>query len=200
MNLALKRSVAVEAAPLRTFSVALAATLTLGLMTLGCGAKPGDSFQEAKKLPRIENPTLGIAIGAVPAAFKVESQEGEEIRLRRAEGEGEITIFQEFPEVGGVNLVQMVRTWKEKYQTMPEGKFLGQVELTTQFGPAYTVRGSYQEDGVPREERRIFCLHPDGDKVLTLAYVYPLGNNSRERTDELFGLVTELEALDFQAP
>jgi hypothetical protein len=172
----------------------------LGLGILACGSPPGESAAKAKKLPRIESQELGIAIGAVPAIFDVVSSEGGEVHLRRHEGEGDVRFEIQRPEIGGVNLIEIVRDWKEKYLAMPAGKFLGQVELTTQLGPAYTVRGSYEQDGKALEERRIFCLHPDGDKVLTLVYTYPEGNSSRTRTDELVELLTELEPLDHQAP
>jgi hypothetical protein len=175
---------------------ALIALLSVAVLALGACGKAGP--EDPKKLPRVENPAMGVAIGAVPPAFSLISNEGAEIHLDRKEGKGEVTMLVERPEVGGVNLPQMVRDWKEIYEGMEEGKYLGQVELTTQFGPAYTVRGSYQKDGVATEERRLFALHPNGDEVLTFVYTYPEGNNSRERTDELFELVTEIESLEFQ--
>jgi len=164
-----------------------------GLTLLGCGkAAP----ENPKVLPRVENPAMGIAIGAVPPVFKVVSNEGAEIRLAPKEGEGEITVLLERPEVGGVNLPQMVKDWKDNYEAMEQGAYKGQVELTTQFGAAYTVRGTYMKDGAATEERRIFALHPTGDQIITLIYTYPEGNNSRTRTEDLFEVVAELESLD----
>ena len=184
-----------RAPTLLTFGLLAAALCTGGLVSLGCGKSAPEN---PKKLPRVENPAMGIALGAVPPVFKVVSNEGAEIHLAPKEGEGEVTLLLERPEVGGVNLVQMVKDWKDIYQGMEQGKYLGQVELATQFGPAYTVRGSYLKDGAATEERRVFVLHPSGDQVLTLVYTYPEGKSSRLRAEELFEVVSELEALDLQ--
>lgn len=173
------------------------ALLTLSVALLAACGKAAP--ENPNKLPRVENPTLGLAIGAVPPAFSVKTEQGAEIVLERKEGEGEVKIFEEAPEVGGVNLVDMVWKWKDAYEAMPEGQFHGQVEIITPLGPGYTVRGSFQdEDGNPAEERRIFTLSPSGDKALVLVYSYPPGNNPRERMEEMFELASELESLAFQ--
>ena len=172
------------------------APLILFLFTaLACG----QTGASRSKLPRPENAALGVAIGAVPEDFEVALNEGDQLRLGRKEIGGELWLQIERPEVGGVNLVDMVNEWKASYEARPQGKFYGQIELGTQFGAAYTVRGAYEnEQGEMIEERRIFTVHPTGDKALTMVYAYPSPANSRERTDEMLNLFSEIETLDFQ--
>ncbi|MCH9649801.1 MAG: hypothetical protein K0U98_16305 [Deltaproteobacteria bacterium] len=167
------------------------------LLWLGCGQAPGESAS-TKKLIRAENPALGIAIGAVLENFELAANEGDQLRLKRKEGEGEIWLEASRPEIGGINLVALVNESKPQYEALDEGKFHGQVELGTQFGTAYSVRGSFAKEGVGVEERRIFSLHPDGQQILTMVYSYPRGNQSRARTEEMLEFFTELESLDFQ--
>ena len=170
----------------------------LTVFAVACGKAPGIP-EDSGKLPRPENAALGIAIGAVPKECKVTLNEGDQLRLERQEIGGEIYLSVERPEVGGVNLVEMVRHWEQAYREKPEGQFHGQIELGTQFGPGYSVRGTYRQDGGQLvEERRVFCVHPSGDKALTMVYTYPSPANSRERTEEMLNLFSEVESLDFQ--
>lgn len=184
----------------KTFAPVLAFALVLALvgLALACAQAP-EAPEATNTLPRPENPALGVAIGAVPPEFEVAVNEGDQLRLRRQEIGGELYLEVESPEAGGVNLVELVRRWEETYNERPQGKFHGQIELGTQFGSAYTVRGTYEtEGGELVEERRIFAVHPTGDKALIMVYTYPSPANSRERTDEMLDLFSEVESLDFQ--
>ncbi len=168
------------------------------LTVLAC-SPPAEAPKAKKTLPRPENAALGVAIGAVPTDFEVTINEGDQLRLERKEIGGELWLRLDRPEIGGVNLVDLVNEWKATYEGRPNGKFFGQIELGTQFGPAYSVRGAYEnEAGEMLEERRIFSVHPAGGKALTMVYTYPSPADSRARTDEMLLLFSELEALDFQ--
>jgi hypothetical protein len=154
-------------------------------------------------LPRIENQELGLAVGAVPTEWKVVSAEGETIRLEHLDetgaADGELWLEARAPEVGGVNLVNMIKRSQEQYEAMEEGSFKGQVELGTQFGNAFSVRGQFTESGQAYEERQIFSVHPSNrDLALVMVYRYPAPANSRERTEEMLELFSELEDLSFQ--
>ncbi len=173
--------------------------LVLTVLVAGCAGSPGQESSSSKKRIRVENPALGLAIGAILPSLDLVTNEGETLRLKHKEGEGEIWLEVSTPEVGGLNLVAMVQQSKVAYESLEEGKFYGQAELGTQFGSAYTVRGSFARDGEAVEERRIFSLHPDGRQIITMIYAYPTGNNSRARTNEMLELFSELESLDFQS-
>ncbi|MDY7094387.1 MAG: hypothetical protein SX243_15560 [Acidobacteriota bacterium] len=154
-------------------------------------------------LPRIENQQLGLAVGAVPTQWKVVSGEGETIRLEHLDetgaADGELWIETRSPEVGGVNLVNMIKQSQADYEAMEEGVFKGQVELGTQFGNAFSVRGQFNEAGQAYEERQIFSVHPaQRDLALVMVYRYPAPANTRERTEEMLALFSELEDLSFQ--
>ncbi len=173
-----------------------ALALSISTLVLSACAKPEPPpAPAAEPRPRVENATLGVAIAALPAAFELVTNDGQTLTLRKVGGEGEVRVEMKAPELGGVNLVDETRTWETEYAARPEGKFFGQAELGTQFGVAYTVRGSYLEAGQKREERRVYSVHPSGKHILTMAYTYPEGNNPKERAEELFALFAELEAL-----
>lgn len=163
-------------------------------------AEPADS---GETLPRIENESIGLAIGAVPTQWKVVTAEGETLRLEHLDetgaADGELWIETRAPEVGGVNLVNMIKKSQAGYEAMDEGVFKGQVELGTQFGNAFSVRGQFSEAGQAYEERQIFSVHPSQRELaLVMIYRYPAPANSRERTEEMLELFSELEDLSFQ--
>lgn len=184
-------------------SLLLATLLASGLTACQGPSSDEAAVEKAPVLPRVESPELGIAIGAVPAEFEVVDAESPEIRLRHhdAEGntDGELWLETRAPTVGGVNLVDMIKSAKAAYEALPGGTFHGQIELGTQFGTAFSVRGRFEENGQLMEERQIFSVHPDDrDKALVMVYRYPAGEDSRPRTEEMLELFTELEALSFQ--
>jgi hypothetical protein len=98
------------------------------------------------------------------------------------------------------NLVVAVNDWKDRYEAMPDGGFLGQLELGTQLGPAYTVRGSYAHEGTKVEERRIMALHPAGLGIVQMVYRYPEGSDSQAKAQEMFGIFAGLEGLNLGTP
>ena len=190
--------------PRALFAPVLATLLTLGLVACqGPSSEPTPEEKPAPTLPRIESPDLGIAIGALPAVWTVETNQGSELRLAHhdADGtaDGELWFEVRKPAIGGVNLVDMIKEAQASYESMPQGSFHGQVELGTQFGTAFSVRGRFEQDGQLMEERQIFSVHPDDrDKALVMVYRYPAGEDSRPRTEEMLNLFTELESLAFQ--
>lgn len=181
------------------FALALTAFLLAGCQPQASTEEAEPDATSEAALPRAENETLGIALGAVPAEWEVVDEAGEPMRLSRVDGDGELWIERRSPAVGGVNLINMIERAKTDYEAMEEGAFHGQVELGTQFGTAFSVRGRFLEDDVLMEERQIFSVHPsERDKALVMVYRYPAGEDSAERTQEMLGLFTELEDLSFQ--
>lgn len=180
--------------------------LALAVLLLAAGCGPGQEDTtiavEPAEPERIESPALGIAlVGPQVAGFDVVTHEGEELVLvRHAQGEqAEATLSYEVtpPQQAGINLVEAVNQQKADVESRPEGQFLGQVELMSQFGTAYSTRGRYVgEDGAEMEEIRIFTIHPAGDRMLSLTYRYPPNAGAtKERMDQAMGALGLVEAL-----
>ncbi|MEM9292477.1 MAG: hypothetical protein AAGD01_12415 [Acidobacteriota bacterium] len=178
---------------------ALLTTLLLTVPFLACAPAQEPVVEEAAPEPvRVENAALGIAISELASQFDV-ADNGESIVLQRNEGEGTVTVTAQAPEIGGVNLIDLIAAAKEDFNSRPGGEYHGQVELGSQLGTAFSVRGSYTaEDGSSVEERHVYSVHPSGDKALVVRYAYPQGDldDTRARTNELFEDVFSLiEAL-----
>lgn len=180
----------------------------LCLVALACAAacqpQASPESEQAETPPeavprRVESQPLGLAIAAVPRGFELEVNEGETLRLegRNAEGRwGTITVEVEPPQAAGVNLVKAVNEQKQALEARPEGKFMGQVELGSPLGTAFSTRGRYRDgEGATMEESRVFAVHPMGDRLLSVRYVYPAGGDSEERLQQLFALLGEIEIL-----
>lgn len=175
--------------------------LVLALAVVGCGGdgevgSAGSSEAEGEVGgPRYESPETGIAIASVPAGFEVLGFSNGALRLSHASG-ARMAVSTESPELGGVNLVEAVQTHKADVLARESGDYKGQTELMSQFGSAYVSRGRYSEGGAPMEESSTFLLHPQGDRILRIDYVYPAGEDSAARLqDELFTVLAEVEDL-----
>ena len=186
-----------------------ALVLGIAVAAAGCGPRDGGGTTAVSPAPpeRIDNPALGIAlVGARAAGFEVVANEGETLRLRRpAQGdEAEATLAYEAspPQAAGVNLVAAVNEQRAAIEARPDGKFLGQAQLMSPLGNAYSTRGSYPGDGGPRvEEIRIFAVHPYGDRLLSLTYRYPLPpGGSKTRVEQAMAALGLVEPLAAAAP
>lgn len=169
-----------------------AAAATLALLALACGREtpiaggPGG---------RVENPALGIALAAVPQPFEVEANQGETLRLTAPGPNGPgVLEFAVGPVETAVNLVEAVKARKAEFEARPEGEYLGNRELVTPFGTAFTARGTYTAGGATVEETWIYAVHPSAERKLTLTYTYPTGE-SKERVDQLLAILGEVEGL-----
>lgn len=181
------------AASYRPTALSLCALLALAGLSVAC-QKPAPEPPSAPASTRVESLELGLALANVPEGFKV--LDSASLRLGRTDDQtGELWV-----EVGpstptGINMVQVVRDWEDQYKAMPEGQFLGQLELGSQFGTTFTVRGRYSKDGLTMEERRIFTVYPGGDRLVTMVYSYPAGEDTKVRSDQMFAVFGELEPL-----
>ena len=127
---------------------ALAAALHLA--AAGCAAKPEDAAgpAPAAEVSRLENAVLGIALaGWEEAGLDLVTNEGETLVLvrpaRGEQAEATLTYQASPPQTAGVNLVEAVKQQQAEIESRPDGDFLGQVELMSQFGSAYSTRGRY---------------------------------------------------------
>jgi hypothetical protein len=175
------------------------------ILTLSCGPRQEDTTTAV--LPtepeRVENAVLGIVLaGPEEAGFDVVTNEGETLVLvRHAQGEqAEATLVYQAspPQTAGVNLVEAVKQQQAEIESRPGGDFLGQVELMSQFGSAFSTRGRYAGEGGETEEIKVFAVHPSGDRLLSLTYRYPVSaGGTKERTEQAMaalGLVEPLAA------
>lgn len=151
------------------------------LLAAGCGPEQEDTTAgiPSGEVERVENPALGIAlVGPQAAGFDVVTNEGETLVLIRPalgeRAEARLTYEVGPPQTAGVNLVEAVKLQQAEIESRPEGDFLGQVELMSQFGTAFSTRGRYAGgDGREMEEIKIFTIHPSGDRMLSVTYRYP---------------------------
>ncbi len=187
---------------------ALPALTAASLVLAACGPRQEDTTTAV--LPtepeRVENAVLGIVLaGPQEAGFDVVTNEGETLVLvRHAQGEqAEATLTYQAspPQTAGINLVEAVKQQQAEIESRPGGNFLGQVELMSQFGTAFSTRGRYAgEAGGEVEEIKIFTVHPAGDRLLSMTYRYPTDDGgTKERLDQAMaalGLVEPLAALE----
>ena len=145
---------------------------------------------------RVENTEMGIAIADLPSAFAV-TESGELLQLAAPAIEGSSVEITVGPlELGGINLVDVVKERKATIEA-EGGLYFGNRELMTPYGPAYTTRGQITgPDGGAQEVTAVYSLHPDGsDRLMTVTYKYPGGGDSQARVGELLELLGEIEAL-----
>lgn len=168
----------------------------LASVLTGSGCAADKQELAAPTLRRLENPSLGIAIAALPADFEVASDQGQIIELRSI-GEGSTgTLLIEATEElgGGINLVAAAEGMKEWFEQQPNGQYFGNLELGTPTGPAFTARGSYSGEAGEVEELRVFALHPTANRMLRMTYQYPPGEG-KIRMQQLVAVLGEVEAL-----
>jgi hypothetical protein len=142
----------------------------------------------------IDNIALGISISSIPKPFQLETNEGESLSLT-APNFGRLDFQVGRIEESGINLVTEVKKRKAHFEALPGGTYLGNTELATQIGTAFSARGSYDSDNGRREETWIYTLHPTSDRLLTLTYRYPAAEDSQERVQQLLTILGEVVAL-----
>jgi hypothetical protein len=157
--------------------------------TFACGSSDSGDSQSGG----IENSALAISISKIPEPFQLETNEGESLTFTSS-GLGHLE-FQVGPiEETGINLVTEVKKRKAHFEALPDGTYLGNTELGTQLGTAFSARGRYESDGDKQEETWIYALHPTSDRLLTLTYRYPAEVDSQERVQQLLSILGEVVA------
>ena len=183
-----------------TASVAGVAVLALAA---GCGGSKTGGGEAAAPATPVVNQELRLTLDPpAGAGFAVQANEGATLVLVRSvgeSGESATLTFEAGEPEPNVNLVDAVNRQKAAIESRPEGHFLGQVQLMSQLGTAFSTRGRYPgDDGKEIEELRLFAIHPDGDRLLSLIYRYPTDSGAtKDRINEAMGalgLVKPLEA------
>jgi len=185
---------------------ALLAVLPAALGLAGCGGDGGNGAEppaEVAEPQRVENASVDVAV-VIPAGspFELESNDGDEIRLRYPGygefGPGTVTYRADPEQYFGVNLVNAVNDRKAEVEKLPNGVFLGQVELGGPLGPAFSTRVRYTDaEGHEVEEVRIFTVHPKGNRLLYMTYRYEAapGQTKERLQDQAFEAFGYLEPL-----
>jgi hypothetical protein len=178
---------------------AAAATLVLaGLAPLALGSACGRGSEPtsgaagaAATAEPVVNETLGLTLDAPETAgFRLAVNAGATLSLVRPASdereEARLTIEVGAPQRAGVNLIEAVNAQKAAIEGRPDGRFLGQVQLGSPIGTAFSTRGRYAgDDGREVEEVRLFAVHPAGDRLLSLVYRYhPAPGDTKERLAE----------------
>ncbi len=144
--------------------------------------------------PGVENTDLAIRLTMVPDGLVVAKNQGASLELRPAdEMLGGVIRFTVGPETTGVNLVAEVTDHQAQIEGLPDGEYRGAQELQGDFGTAFYSRGKFSEDGVLQEETRILLIHPAGNRLLTIAYQYPAGDDSASRVEQLIDVLSYVE-------
>ena len=144
--------------------------------------------------PGVENLDLDIRLAAVPDGLLVADNQGTSLQLRpTGENVGGVLWFTVGPEQDGVNLVAAVKAHQEHIEGLPEGDYKGAQELQGPLGTAFYSRGRFVETEVVEEETVLLTIHPSGNRLLTISYRYPAGEDSAHRVEQLIEVLSYLE-------
>lgn len=144
----------------------------------------------------VENAALGIIISPLPAPFEVADNSGPNLRLT-VEGDatrGEVEFHLGPPEPRGINLVEESTRRKAYFESRPGGAFSGNQEIVAPIGHVYTARGQYDSGGQRVEELWALSVPPGTDRLLSIVYRYPAGDDSPQRAQHLLALLENLAA------
>ncbi|HUP25219.1 MAG TPA: hypothetical protein VNB06_20060 [Thermoanaerobaculia bacterium] len=184
--------------PFRT--LVLAASALLASLTLACN-RGGDGNIEDAELPppaqRVENEALDLALARVPAGLALRDN-GANIRLVPSGGDAgdqsELRIEVGPDSAFGIDPVQLANDQQASFGEAAGGEFFGAQKLVTPLGPATYARGRFDaEDGSRIEETRAYAVHPAANRLVTVTYRYPAGEDSRERVAQLLEVLGEIE-------
>jgi hypothetical protein len=185
-----------RARQIRQFAAATAPIL-LAMTLAGCSA-PTDTApaEEAAQPSTVENPALRIRLVDVPSEFQVDANQARDLVLSHTDpAVGGDVVIVALPPEDGQNLVSAVAFHEAFIENQEDGDYQGGQELVGPLGTAFYSRGRFTLEGEAVEETKIFTLHPDGDRMLTLRYRYPAGVDSSVRVQQLFDLLATIEGL-----
>ena len=175
----------------------------LGALVLLASCQPGDRAGEEGgaadgAAETIEAGAAGVRVVALPEVFEVSSNDDAGLTLAAPSlpGPSALTVTLSPRYEQGLNIVEAVELTMAEFAALPGGRSFGQTQLVAPLGLAYMARGRYQVDGESVEELRALLAHPWGNRLLTLSYIYPLGEDTSERGGQLMELLGEMEALE----
>jgi hypothetical protein len=139
----------------------------------------------------------GVSIALLPEGFAVVTNDPKRFEMAAdpATG-GSVSIVLGETEPSGVNIVEAVKSEIAAFEALPDGQSFGQNQLIAPIGLTYVVRGRYTAAAGTTEELRALVVHTWGNRLLTVVYGYPLGDDTSERAAQLMELLGEIEPLD----
>ena len=144
--------------------------------------------------PGVENLDLAIRLTTIPNGLVVADNQGTSLELRPTdETVGGVIWFAVGAETVGVNLVAAVKEHETLIEGLPDGDYRGAQELQGNFGTAFYSRGRFSDNGALQEETHILLIHPTGNRLLTIGYRYPAGEDSAARVEQLIDVLTYIE-------
>lgn len=171
--------------------------IVAGACLLGsCARPPEEAVSVTSRVATIEFPELGLRVTVDTSMFTTDAGGDEPAVLQTAEpaDPGRILLEARPPE-HGQNLPAAVTEHRAFIEQQDDGRYLGSQELVSPLGAAFYSRGRYSADGRETEETVIFALHPAGDRMITLSYRYPAGDDSSTRVERLFEVLENVETL-----
>jgi hypothetical protein len=167
----------------------LAVVVAVALLALSCeGPTP------PPEPTVIQNIDLGITLSGLPDGLVLASNQGSSLELRPSDPlQGGALWFSVGPEQEGVNLVAAVQAHQAQMEGMVDASYKGGQELQGDFGTAFYSRGQYTEGDELVEETVIFMIHPVGNRLLSVHYRYPAGDDSAARVEQLIEVVSYLD-------
>jgi hypothetical protein len=172
--------------------------ILFAMSVVGCGPSADTEPKGEPVRPSvIENPELRLRLVDVPADLDVTLNDAQDLVLSHADpAVGGTIVIAALPPEDGQNLVSAVAFHEAFIQNQEDGDYQGGQELVSPLGTAFYSRGRFTLEGEAVEETKIFTLHPDADRMLTLRYRYPAGVDSSVRVQQLFDLLATVEGLD----
>lgn len=176
-----------------TASLLIASTLGACASETEAPAAPADTSFDA--------PSALVHVAATPEVFAVETNDAESLRLSAPglPGPSEVNVTLGEVVAGGINIFEAVEEQMATFTEMPEGASFGQTQLVADIGLTFMLRGRYLVEGNQAEELRMILVHPAGNRLLTISYVYPLGEDTAERGQQLMELLGEMSSLEPEA-
>lgn len=144
----------------------------------------------------VEVASAGVELGTLPTLFAVAANDDERFELDVPSLPGSRAwIALSDVHAGGLNIVEAVKQELAAYDALPEGRSFGQTQLVAPIGLTYMTRGRFPGDNGTVEELKALVAHPWGNRLLTVGYRYPAGDDTSERGGHLMELLGEIEAL-----
>ena len=171
--------------------------VTTSSVMLGSCRQPVEPEAEERPAMVVENLELRLRLAGIPSGFMIVMNDGDQLILEHVEDatEGQI-IFANMPPEAGQNLPAEVKAHQVFIENQDESNYLGGQELVSQLGTSFYSRGRYVREGSEIEETIIYALHPYKDRIMTITYRYPVGDDSSVRVQQLFEVLGVVEGLD----
>ena len=182
---------------MKNFRPFIVLVVTASSVMLGSCRQPVEPEVVERPAMVVENMELRLRLAGVPGGFMVVMNDGDQLILEPSDSttKGQIHFANKPPEAGQ-NLPAEVKAHQVFIENQEEADYLGGQELISQLGTSYYSRGRYLHDGNEIEETIIYALHPYKDRIMTITYRYPAGDDSSVRVQQLFEVLGVVEGLD----